>query len=684
MQGPRGALAFALALVAAESLAAFASGVTELGLYAAQGFLLFAAAWGVFALPLPRRWLALATLAAVGLFHAVFAGYDVDRRLGWIEGLALALLALGLAVFFARATRAGGTGEFGERGVLALFASGYLVQALWCARLLFPLTDAGAGWVAGMTVSCALAAPALALLAARRILRTRRSPAAWLALALLLLAPWLLARPVFWRAHRPLLPAEAQSAATRPDVLLVVLDTVRADRMSLYGHGRPTTPALERFARHATVYDAAQSQAVWTLPGHASLFTGLYPSEHQAEWKDGVAWLRKLKPEAMTLAERFGLGGYRTACLAANAFLGSELGLSQGFEWLVTGRSSSVYLLAPATVMALASAWGGPGARQRIGPFERGSTLHATEINRLALEWLERTAGGPRFLVLNYMEAHDPLRRRPCAAPRFGDGRSFVPDNAPETDAVWAGRATVAPESARRLADWYDGALACLDLHLGEFFDALEARALLDGMLVVVTADHGHLLGEHDAFDHEAEVWRELTHVPLVLKLPGQRTGARCAQPVETASLAFVLPWLAGLAEELVGFQTNDAARLPPRGPAPEAPPCPLVPALRPAVSEAPERYDLAQENPRFATRWTAFVDGPLKFFVDGEERVRVAERGGPEILREPTPDELERARALLSVWRAGLLAPAEESALDDEEAAERLRLLQHQGYAGG
>jgi arylsulfatase A-like enzyme len=690
----RAAVAFGLVLATGESLAALAAGAREVGLFALQAPLAFGAGLVLFALPLSSRLLASLALSGVSLFHATFALHDLDRRLAALELVLLAflgaLLALGSFAFLR--DRAGACAE---RERVLVFAGGYLVQGLWCASLLFPSTDTSSAWVLPLASASAVAAPLAGLLVARRLVSRPRSTAGLAAAALLVAAPPFARGAVLWRAHR-LAPAPGQVAgAQAPDVLLIVLDTVRADRLSLYGHIRPTTPSLERLAARATVYERAQSQGIWTVPGHASLFTGLYPSEHQAEWKHGVDWCRPLRAEAVTLAERFAAAGYRTASIAANPFLGRTFGLAQGFEWQVGGRSPTVYLWVPALAMGLANLWDGPRARQRLGPLERTSTLGAVEINERALAWLARTRGeGPRFLFLNYMEAHDQLRLLPCAAPRYGEERSWIPDNLPQHRRVWAGKESLAPEDAARLLDWYDSEIACLDLHLGELLDALERRGLLDGMLVAVTADHGHLLGEHDAFNHEAEVWRELTHVPLLVKRPFQRAGERCAVPAQTSDLALLLPWLAGLDLGRVPAHLGRAeprARIARLGEPGSGSPCPLLPGAGTAVSESPERLELAQWNPRYATRWTGIVDGPLKFFVDGAERIQVTDeaRVGLERLRAPSAEELERARALLDAWRAELIAPlgAEPSALDeraaDEEAAERLRLLEQQGYAG-
>ncbi len=689
----RAVLAFGIVLAAGETVAALAVGARELELFVFQALIALAVGLAAFAIPLSVRVLTVLALTGIGGFHTAFGLHDVDGRLSAFDVTVLVLLLFLVAVATWTCTRTrAGSRSLAPREVIFLFAAGYLAQALWSARFLIPQADTEIRVLVCAALASVVAAPIAALLAARQFLSRRRSLGVIIAMLLVAL-PLLASRTVFWRAHHVFLGPWGTSREP-PDVILIVLDTVRADRLSLYGYPRATTPHLERFAERATVYERAQSQGIWTLPGHASLFTGLYPSEHETDWKDGVAWCRSLRPEAVTMAERFALAGYRTASIAANrGRLSPTFGLTQGFEWAWSDRSPTARLWIPALGMKLAHLLGGPPGGQRIGALERNSYPSAVEVNALALEWLERTQrSGPRFLFLNYMEAHDQLRLASCAAPRFGDGRSCIPKNLPERDGVLAGTEDLDPANAARLGDWYDTEIACLDHHVGELFDELERRGLLDGSLVAVTSDHGHLLGEHGGFDHRAEVWQELLHVPLLLKRPGQRTGSRCEQAVETADLAFALPWLAGLDLSLpvpphVG-RSDLFLRSHFEAPLADGDDllCPLPGRSEPAVSEAAEFFDLAEQNLRYATRWTAILDGPTKYFINGSERIQVADEvfAAGEQQRTPTEEELARARALLDAWRASLLPPlGHASPALDEEADERLRLLEKQGYVG-
>jgi arylsulfatase A-like enzyme len=686
-----------VAIAAGESLAALSLWSDDLAFLAAQAVVAFAAGLVLALAPIPERSLFALPVLAAGLFHGARILREGDVKLGVLD---LALLALQVVVVTAALRRAvGPRPEIEHRArwrgrALAICGCAYVAQALWCARLAIPNTLGRDGYKVAAIAAGATLAPALAAwLAAGAVERSRRGVAASIALALLALPPLAFYWPWLWRAHEQG-GAAATARAGAPDVILIVLDTARADRMSLYGHDRPTTPALERFASEATVYDRAQSQGIWTLPGHASLFTGLYPSEHKADWLKRGMNCRELTRDAVTLAERFDLAGYRTACIAANkAIFGRDFGLTQGFEVAWAEVGSTAQLSIPFLTSQAVHSFFGRHARERIGAIEQNEFASAREVNRLALAWLDSTSrGAPRFLVLNYMEAHGQLRRPPCAAPRFGEGRAFSESDVDGVEAALADRADPDPADLARVRDWYDSQLACLDLHVGELLDALRERGLLERAIVVVTSDHGHMLGEHRAFKHQAEVWQGLAWVPLIVKLPGKRDGGRCAEPVETADLAFALPRWAGLGElDWIPAWAGSASMLPPPiaadGEARDST-CPLPGRFHAAVSEAARMGELAEKYPwRFDRSHVAFVEGSLKLVVDstGSRWASDLGRGPLDEPREPTPEESARIDLLLADWRAQLIepppTPGERASREEEER--RLRALHQQGYVG-
>jgi arylsulfatase A-like enzyme len=291
-------------------------------------------------------------------------------------------------------------------------------------------------------------------------------------------------------------------------VLVVLVDALRRDRLGAYGSRRGLTPHLDRFAAGATVFEQAVAQAPWTRPAVATLFTGRGPLGH------GVTAIEQRLPEAATtLAERFRAGGYRTAAVSTNFHVSRQSGLHQGFE--------SFHLLP-------------------LAPTPRST--------QAAMGWLDRQPPAePWLLYLHALEPHAPydppadLRARlaPAAAPEVGDEG-------------WVQRFFRLPRGererfARPLADLYDAEVATFDRAFGELRAELERRGRWDGTLVVLVADHGEALGEHGVVGHAWNLREEALAIPLLIKLPGQREGARAATLAQQLDLLPTLLSAAGL-----------------------------------------------------------------------------------------------------------------------------------------
>ena len=323
--------------------------------------------------------------------------------------------------------------------------------------------------------------------------------------------------------------------AGTPDVILVSLDTTRADHLSTYGYARETSPNLTAFAADALLFTQARSPAAWTLPAHASLFTGMYPSRHGAHLAGGFLPGRSidghrrvafpLPEERVTLAEALRDRGYQTAAFAANfSYLYRTFGVAQGFGFYDDAPGLLFHVRPHVVHFAQQFA---PGFCLR--PFRS-----AREINAAALAWLDRApAGRPVFLFVNYMEPHEPWLAEPPydrwsqpleGAARLARTNLYTHAVRDFTDAE---RAFIAAN--------YDGQLLKMDAAFGELLAALRARGRYETALVVVTADHGEFLGDHGQVGHIGRMLYEpLLHVPLVVKLPGaDRPRGRTDHPVQ-------------------------------------------------------------------------------------------------------------------------------------------------------
>jgi arylsulfatase A-like enzyme len=338
-----------------------------------------------------------------------------------------------------------------------------------------------------------------------------------------------------WREEARALPP-----AGSPNILLIVLDTVRADHLSVYGYERPTTPHLEDLARRAIRFDQARAAAPWTLASHATLFTGRWPHELAA------SWMCPMRADVPTLADYLGSLGYATAGFVGNTLYCSyDSGLDRGFahyrDYRLDGLSAlrTVHLvdfllkridsLAPALGRTVGSGPGGGWLEMSIRQFTQADRKDAGVVNREFLDWLVRRhqPRRPFFAFLNYVDAHAPYTRPPGTAYRFGRAPATRAASLyPSTRWMRADK-TKLPWPVRALAmDAYDNGLASIDDRLGELFGELRRRGVLERTVVIVTADHGEGFGEHGLFDHGQSLYRPEVRVPLLIALPsGQAAG---------------------------------------------------------------------------------------------------------------------------------------------------------------
>ena len=326
----------------------------------------------------------------------------------------------------------------------------------------------------------------------------------------------------------------ASSASGRPNILLITMDTVRADHVSAYGYERDTTPYLREFARETTLYERLVACDGFTLPTHASIFTGMYPGWHGATRQPDHSSGAPLSPNSRTLASVLRANGYWTAETAANyGYLGKWTGLTQGFEFAEV--KMAMHLSDPNRPFYLREL-----ARKALNVAVSTTdfdayTLRAPDINRNAFAMLEqaRNRQQPFFLFLNYMDAHSPYLPPQPFRDRFSAGDGNVKPISADAfvamrDAVNAGKRALNEPEKRYLVSQYDAGIASIDFHIRELLTRLRELGLYENTLIIVTADHGESFGDHGLMEHAfGSLYQDQIRVPLLVKYPGQHEAQR-------------------------------------------------------------------------------------------------------------------------------------------------------------
>jgi arylsulfatase A-like enzyme len=318
-------------------------------------------------------------------------------------------------------------------------------------------------------------------------------------------------------------------------VLLLILDTVRAASLGLYGGPNPNSGVMGALAERGIMFDRAIAPTSWTLPTHASMFTGLWPVEHGADWST------PLDPGHHTLAEELAQRGYRTGAFVANlAYATREHGLARGFQ---------VYREHDRSVASLARAASIPRnlltsnvVRQLIGYYDIAGRKRAADVNREFLAWHAGVRESPWFAFLNYFDAHEPYRPGPGYVGRYSDG---LPPQRQDAARFWnseggiASWRTLSPAEMAREQAAYDEAIAELDDAVGTLLAELDRQGQASNTLVIITSDHGEQFGEQGLHTHGNSLYWPSLHVPLIILPPGgQPTGLRVAMPVSLRDIA--------------------------------------------------------------------------------------------------------------------------------------------------
>lgn len=348
------------------------------------------------------------------------------------------------------------------------------------------------------------------------------------------------------RSETAALPPPAPGA---PNVVVIVIDTLRADHVSAYGYPRPTTPNLDRLAQKGVLFQNAVSPSSWSLPSHVSLVTGKYLHDHQVgrvQQEPWFGWGDSGLGGFPTIGEALQQKGYRTGAFSANrTYFSHNLGFGRGFirfedyfssiadsfvRTLYGREFARIYLIRSdkSLVKRILRRLGwtslldqdAEGSGSYGGAFE--VRKHADTVNAELLRWIDRDPHRPFFAFLNYFDVHDP----------YGGPHSYPKPAWPQISDI--GR--------------YDDGVKYSDDCLGRLMSALEQRGLANDTLLIVTSDHGESLGQHYLMYHGGALYWELVHVPLVISYPGRvPAGIKIAQPVSNAALpATILDLLDG------------------------------------------------------------------------------------------------------------------------------------------
>lgn len=418
---------------------------------------------------------------------------------------------------------------------LALIAACYWTPFRWLFAFARPwtlsITLVGFTWIASRAESrlalafCLIATLLAAILLHRRLAALNARVKTVLAVAISAVV-LVLAGMVDPSPPLSVFGAVPRAPASGPNVLLVSLDTVRADHLSVYGYERDTSPNLKTFAGDATLYRHSVSAGAMTLTSHASMFTGLYGARHGAHCSREAPAGRPLDDRFTTLAEALGAKGYSTAAVIANTgYLGAFYNFTQGFDFY-DATGPTLFLEGPPRYLLRACL--GDLAIEFL-PYSKLMrwTRDAGEINRQVFRLLERLPSSktPFFLFVNYMDAHRPYlspapykQMFPGKDPNFGarqmDG--MLHD-------VLSGKRGITTAERSHLTSQYDGAVAYLDRELGGLFSRMKQLGLYDNTLIIVTGDHGEAFGDRNLVEHGSSVYQDQVGVPLIIRYPGQR-----------------------------------------------------------------------------------------------------------------------------------------------------------------
>jgi arylsulfatase A-like enzyme len=388
------------------------------------------------------------------------------------------------------------------------------------------------------------------------------------------------------------------------NVLLIILDTVRAKNMGLYGYPRATTPHIDAWARSGVVFDRAITTAPWTLPSHATMFTGHY--NHTI----GTSFADPFDGRYPTLAQVLHDKGYATAAFTANlSYTARTSGLQRGFVRYEDMPVNFGLFMRSAFVPKVIRYF-----LQDVRLFRWTVPKRAENVTSDFLRWLEARPDRPFFAFLNYFDAHDPYECPPPHHDKFGP----PPKHEIDDDKQY---------TTEELAPWinaYDGCINYIDDQLARIFELLETSGLRERTLVVITSDHGEMFGEHGQTQHTSGLYIPVLHVPLAMVFPNAiPAGARVSAPVTLRDLPATILDIAGVAAD---------------SPIPGAS---LAGQWEPGGGAGTESPLLAEIDYYGFSPWKATHGGGLKSLVDGRLHY-IRKNNGSEELYDAVADPAE------------------------------------------
>ena len=323
------------------------------------------------------------------------------------------------------------------------------------------------------------------------------------------------------------------SSRSKPNIIIILIDTVRADHLSCYGYERETTPFIDSLAAAGTLALRCQGQASWTLPAMTSILSGRTPVEHGAGRRNGIFY--GVAPELPWLPHAFHAEGYRTAAFFNVIFMNEDFGFHRGFEHFDCQGVAS------------------------------GNSLRKAEhtVNDF-LGWLDSSDGSePFFAAVHFYDPHIPYD--PPAPydtlytdPDYqGDYREEWGSGVTEMMAVNSGEVVPSPEDIRNLEALYDGEITYTDSQIGRLLREIRARGFGGNTIVVIVGDHGEEFLEHDGIEHGRTLYQELTHIPLIISGPGFNGGRTIAPPVAQYDIASTITAAAGVAYPVCEHSVN-------------------------------------------------------------------------------------------------------------------------------